>query len=160
MSELATTYAGGQRKYIERASPRHQVSIVGKMLTPDLSVFVDCIVRDISADGAMVEVPCNATVPGKVYLWQSKTWTIFECDVKWRKPGQIGLHFIDVASRSKSLAVIEQCGLGKAPKEPASSSKAHPAIGSTGPARKANGPHEGRAQFRSAATAPAIRAIA
>src|SRR5262249_28607575 len=116
--------------------------------------------RDISADGAMVEVPCNASVPGRVYLWQSKTSTIFECDVKWRKPGQIGLHFIDVASRSKSLAVIEQCGLGQTPTAPASPSKARPVLGSARPVRKVNAPHEGRAQFRSPVAAQAIRATA
>jgi PilZ domain len=70
-------------------------------------------VKDISAGGAMAQVASSAAVPTRVYLWQSKTWTFFECEVKWRKPGQIGLHFIDVASRRKSLALIEQYGLAQ-----------------------------------------------
>jgi PilZ domain len=106
---------GEQRRYVERASVRHPVSIAGKVLAPDLSVFVDCVVKDISAEGAMVQLTSSAAVPERVYLWQSKTSTFFECDVKWRKPGQIGLHFIDVTSRRKSLALIEQYGLGKSP---------------------------------------------
>jgi hypothetical protein len=100
-----------QRKYVERASVRHLVHIPGKVVAPDLSRFVDCIVRDISADGAMAKVPLDAELPSKVYLWQAKTWTFFECDVKWRKPGQIGLHFVDVASRSKSRALMHALGL-------------------------------------------------
>jgi PilZ domain len=119
MSAQAEAYAGEQRRYVERASVRIPVSIAGKVLSPDLSFFANCVVKDISAGGAMAQVASSAAVPTKVYLWQSQTWTFFECEVRWRKPGQIGLHFIDVASRRKSLALIEQYGLGKLTATPA-----------------------------------------
>lgn len=95
-----------------RAFPRHQVRINGKILSPDGSHTVDCVVKDISEGGALVNVPPNMMLPSRVYLWQAETGTLFECDVRWRKLDLVGLHFIDIASRSKVRALIDRCSSG------------------------------------------------
>jgi hypothetical protein len=105
----------GKTMQDKRASPRHKVSFTGKLLSADLSLCVNCVVEDLSVGGAQVRVPVRETVPDRIYLWQSKTGGFFECDVRWRKPGLMGLHFIDIASRQKSRALIERCGFGVGP---------------------------------------------
>lgn len=95
--------------YDNRAFTRHQVRIDGKLLSPDMSFCVDCTVNDISEGGAQVSVRASAEVPARVYLWQAETGAFFECDVRWRKLHLIGLHFIDIASRTQSRALIERC---------------------------------------------------
>lgn len=92
-----------------RASPRHQVRINGKILSPDGSCTVDCVVKDISEGGALVNVRSNVVLGSRVYLWQAETGTLFECDVRWRKLDHVGLHFIDIASRAKVRALIDRC---------------------------------------------------
>lgn len=91
-----------------RALARHQVQIDGKIVSPDISCCVECVVKDISEGGALVSTRGNApAVPDRVYLWQSQTGTIFECEVRWRKRNLLGLKFIDVCGRAKGRAVIE-----------------------------------------------------
>jgi PilZ domain len=92
-----------------RAFPRHQVRITGKIVSPDASFTADCLVKDISEGGALVSVPSNVTLPDRVYLWQAETGTLFECQVRWRKLNLAGLHFIDLASRAKSRELIDRC---------------------------------------------------
>ena len=85
--------------------------IDAKIAAPDMSSCVDCVMMDISEGGALVSAGRNAAaIPDRVYLWQSKTGTVFECEVRWRKLNLIGLKFIDCARGAKVRAVIDRCG--------------------------------------------------
>jgi hypothetical protein len=89
-----------------RVYTRHQVKIDGKIMSPDLSCFSDCVIKDISEGGAMVTTPTAVALPDRVYLYQERTKTVFECEVRWRKLNLIGLRFIDATARAKSRAII------------------------------------------------------
>ena len=77
------------------ASERHAVVIAGKIMWPDLTEFLGCVIQDVSDGGARVAVQEAVDLPDRIYLWQEQTGTIIECDVRWRKPGMAGLKFAD-----------------------------------------------------------------
>jgi hypothetical protein len=56
-----------------------------------------------------VSVDQFALVPTKVFLLLVKSGDTFECDVRWRREGQIGLAFIDGVPRSMRKALLDLC---------------------------------------------------
>lgn len=95
----------------DRAFPRHDVRIAGRLLAPDLSCFVDCVIRNLSEDGALVSASNAAQLPDRIYLWQAQTGTLFECMVRWRKDKLFGLYFMNAGGRARRRALIEACSL-------------------------------------------------
>jgi hypothetical protein len=93
-----------------RAYERQEVRIEGKIASPDISACVDCVVLNISDGGALVSMRNASAIPGRVYLWQAKTGTVFECEVRWKKLNFVGLRFIDGAGGAKARAVIDAKG--------------------------------------------------
>jgi hypothetical protein len=79
----------------QRASERHAVVITGKIVSPDLTEFLGCVIQDISDGGVRVAVEAGVDLPDRIYLWQEQTGTIIECEVRWRRPGMAGLKFAD-----------------------------------------------------------------
>jgi len=79
----------------ERAFARHEVSIDGKILSPNLANCVNCAIKDVSDGGALIAIGEDAELSDRVYLWQAQTGTTLECEVRWRKPGLVGLKFAD-----------------------------------------------------------------
>jgi hypothetical protein len=91
-----------------RAFPRYQVSVAGKLVSPDMSCCVDIEIRDLSEDGAFVSSKVPVSLPDRIYLWEAKRGTIFECAVRWRRLDRFfGLQFTDSASRARRRALIE-----------------------------------------------------
>jgi hypothetical protein len=84
-----------------RAHPRYGVRIEGKLMSPDMELCVDVVIKDLSEDGAMINILAPASiVPERVYLWQAQTRTLFECKVQWRQNNRLlGLHFTEECSR-------------------------------------------------------------
>jgi hypothetical protein len=77
------------------SSPRQQVAIDAKILSPDLAGCIDCVVKDVSDGGALVGLPEDQDLPDRVYLWQAEAGQTIACEVRWRKPQLAGLRFID-----------------------------------------------------------------
>jgi hypothetical protein len=91
-----------------RSYERQAVHIEGKIASPDMSACVACVVLNISDGGALVSLCRNTSpIPDRVYLWQAKTGTVFECEIRWRKLNFIGLRFVDGAGSAKARAVID-----------------------------------------------------
>jgi hypothetical protein len=91
-----------------RAFFRNDVRIEAKVIAPDMSCCVDCVIMNLSEDGALVSMRGPARVPQRAYLWQAQTGTLFECEVRWRKNDRLfGLYFVDAAGRSRRRALIE-----------------------------------------------------
>jgi hypothetical protein len=91
-----------------RAFPRSKVQIDGKVVAPDMPCVIACMIQNLSEDGALVATDEPARVPRRAYLWQARTGTLFECDVRWRKGGRLfGLRFVDTASRASRRALID-----------------------------------------------------
>lgn len=88
--------------------PAHRsISIDGRIIGRGLNI--DCVIRDISEDDAIVSTDLPANVPGKVYLWERSTTAVFECDLRWQsKSSLFALDFSDRAGRDRRRALIEK----------------------------------------------------
>ena len=91
-----------------RVHPRYGVRIEGKLMSPDMSLCVDVVIRNLSEHGALVSALAPASViPERAYLWQAATRTLFECTVQWRKNDRLlGLRFTEICSRSNVQELI------------------------------------------------------
>jgi hypothetical protein len=91
------------------------VQIEGKLISPDLLFCADVVVHDLSEDGALVRSSAPVAFPERGYLWQARTGTLFECNVRWRKNDRLfGLRFADAAGRARRRALIAACGARRA----------------------------------------------
>lgn len=106
-------------QYRERAHQRHVVAVEAKLLSPDMSRCIDCVIRDISEGGALVTVRGEAVVPARVYLWQATAEAMVECEVRWNKLNLIGLKFLEEGAQAKLQVAID-------PQMPVSASTALP----------------------------------
>ena len=94
----------------KREFPRHAVQIVGKLISADMLCCVDVAIKELSEGGALVSAAAAAAFPKRGYLWQEKTGTLFECEVRWRKNSRLfGLRFTDASSRDRLRALISAC---------------------------------------------------
>lgn len=92
----------------KRAFARHQVRKSGKVLFEGGNYFIECIIRNISEDGALVSLRVSLPLPPKVLLWEERAQTVYECAVRWRKEHMVGLQFTDVRSRRKRRAALDK----------------------------------------------------
>jgi hypothetical protein len=90
-----------------RAFPRHRVHINGKIILMDGPCYVDCVIRNISEDGAHVTMQVPMQLPVSVYLWEAQTRMIFECSVQWRRQTMVGLRFTDRRGRAMRRTLFE-----------------------------------------------------
>lgn len=92
-----------------RAHQRHGVQIDGKLIFADGRCAFDCVIIDVSEGGARVCLALEVDVPSRVYLWQTKTGAVLECEVRWREHKVVGLRFIDSCGRQLRRALIKAC---------------------------------------------------
>jgi hypothetical protein len=55
---------------------------------------ISCVVRNISLEGAAIEVPNPAFVPAHFRLVMAKDSSVRECRITWIQKNRIGLTFI------------------------------------------------------------------
>ena len=91
-----------------RAAPRYEVRKDGRLLFIDQPCFVECAIRNISEDGALVSMLVSVALPPVVLLWEQQTGAIHECEVRWRKGRTVGVHFTDVYGRATRRAMLEK----------------------------------------------------
>ena len=94
-----------------RTHPRFEVRIPGKLMWSNGACGRDCTIKDLSEGGACVATMAFIDIPDVVDLFEGKTGNIFECAVRWQRNGLIGLQFIDMCSRAKRRALIQQHAL-------------------------------------------------
>jgi hypothetical protein len=103
-----------------RQSPRYELRLNGRILSPDMSFGAECTIRDLSETGALVSTPVPERLPSRVYLWQVQTGMLFECEVRWQKFDKLfGLRFIDICGRAQRRAVIERFAFERQPRRAA-----------------------------------------
>ena len=94
----------------KREFTRHSVQIAGKLISADMLCCVDVAIKELSEGGALVSSAAPATFPKRGYLWQAKTGTLFECEVRWRKNSRLfGLRFTDPLARDRLRELIASC---------------------------------------------------
>ena len=101
------------RLSIPRSENRHRVDIAGKLiLLPRKTITIDCVIVDLSTNGAKVKLRDEQQLPVQVLLFESYKQNIYECRVKWQDQQKAGLSFVDVYAKSARRALIEDCSLG------------------------------------------------
>src|SRR5262249_24731811 len=77
-----------------RRSKRVRTYLRGKLFYGRGAFSIDCIIRNISPNGAQLRVQPGTNFPDNVYLIDVARRTAFEAAVKWRrKDGGVGLKF-------------------------------------------------------------------
>jgi hypothetical protein len=82
-----------------REHERFDVEIDGRLIVPGGTGLRDCTILDLSDGGARIAVPGSSSLPRTVYLWERKSGTVFECEVRWRGEHTAGLRFVDTCGR-------------------------------------------------------------
>jgi hypothetical protein len=91
-----------------RAALRYEVRKDGRLLFVDQPCFVECTIRNISEDGALLSMFVSVALPPVVLLWEQQTGAIHECQVRWRNGRTVGVHFTDVFGRATRRDVLEK----------------------------------------------------
>jgi hypothetical protein len=91
-----------------RIFPRYQVRKDARLLFVDKPCFVECTIRDISEDGALLRLLGSVALPPLVLLWEGRTGTMHECQVRWRNGDVVGVHFTDIAGRRERRSALER----------------------------------------------------
>jgi hypothetical protein len=82
-----------------RVHPRFDVEIDGRLIVPGDSRLHDCTILDLSEGGARITLTAARDLPTTVYLWEKRSGTVFECEVRWRGEHSAGLRFVDTCGR-------------------------------------------------------------
>jgi hypothetical protein len=56
---------------------------------------MSCVVRNISLEGAAIDVENTAFVPPRFRLVMARDSSVRECQIAWIQKGRIGLNFVD-----------------------------------------------------------------
>ena len=78
-----------------RRRHRTQVFKIAKLIVGEQHLACDCIVRDITANGARLALTSTETVPNSCDLTFDAAHTLRPCRVIWRTTWEIGVEFQD-----------------------------------------------------------------
>lgn len=78
-----------------RRAGRQRALLAGKLANEDATRTLDCIIRNISADGAMIETATPLMIPSQLHLVQIKEGVAWDAEVIWRRGNRIGLSLGD-----------------------------------------------------------------
>lgn len=93
----------------KRAHLRVPTTQAGKLLSLDGRCNFDCVIVDVSEGGARIRTRECGLVPSRVYLYVANSSDIFDCDVRWRNDGEVGLRFSDVVLSSTRRRLLALC---------------------------------------------------
>ena len=93
-----------------RAEPRFDASLPGRLISLDGRYNVRCTVSSVSASGARLAAVSFGDVPERVYLLVKPNGDMFECQIRWRQPGQMGVRlFLDLPRQSERKTLLSLC---------------------------------------------------
>lgn len=78
-----------------RPAPRQRVLLAGKLANLDATETIDCTIRNLSVDGAMIETATPQPMPGVVHLMRVKDGVVWDVEVVWRRGSRVGLRLKD-----------------------------------------------------------------
>ena len=82
----------------KRGASRQRVLKAGKIIFAGGALSVDCTIRNLSANGARLQVPTTVSIPDRFILVDAHSGTRHEAVVVWRRGDQIGVRFGPIAS--------------------------------------------------------------
>ncbi len=74
-----------------RGGHRNRALLAGKVANQDATQTLDCVIRNLSADGAMIETPTPHLVPAEMHLVQIKEGIAWDAEVIWRRGNRVGV---------------------------------------------------------------------
>jgi hypothetical protein len=77
----------------KRSAPRTRAFLKGKAIFNNRQSTLDCLVRDISATGARLEVSNAVLLPESFDLYVAQKDTTLRARISWRRDGEIGVEF-------------------------------------------------------------------
>lgn len=90
-------------EYLERRwARRKDIATGASILSPDLSIPIPCVVRDLSSTGARLDLVVSQEnllgarikLPGFFTLVMRVDRIEVECAIAWRRSGQLGVRFL------------------------------------------------------------------
>jgi hypothetical protein len=88
---------GRAKQYLSdknRRELRQRAYLGAKLVYGDGAFTLDCVVRDITLNGARVRLPEGQAVPDKVFLVELRSGIAYEAQVTWKRHPEIGLKFV------------------------------------------------------------------
>jgi hypothetical protein len=90
-----------------RRAARHKTLLAGKITYGANRFVADCAVRDLSADGARLTLPDALGLPDAFKLDIPQRGQSCQCEIRWRKRGQVGVLFRAVAIKPPQARFAE-----------------------------------------------------
>lgn len=82
------------RWHERRAEPREACNARGRVMHgPNLGIFADCVIKDLSATGAKIELSHVYTLPPRFILIHFPSGIGYEVVLKWRRGDLAGMSF-------------------------------------------------------------------
>jgi len=89
----------------KRAAPRMRSFLKGKAIFNNRQSTLDCLVRDISATGARLEVSNAVLLPELFDLYVAQKDTTYRVRISWRAEGEIGVEFEQAQAQGQAVPV-------------------------------------------------------
>jgi hypothetical protein len=107
-----------------RRNQRQRALLTGKLATDQASITIDCVIRNLSAEGALVETPSPHLIPNELHLLQVREGIAWDARVIWRRGNKVGLELLErhdlretTARQLKALRHVWKHMAGAAPRE-------------------------------------------
>ncbi|HYE47118.1 MAG TPA: PilZ domain-containing protein [Caulobacter sp.] len=78
-----------------RRSHRQRALLTGKLATNEASLTIDCVIRNLSPTGALVETGSPHLLPAELHLLQVREGVAWDAKVIWRRGNQVGLELVE-----------------------------------------------------------------
>ena len=78
----------------QRSHRRNKISQDAKVIYPDERGFVDVIIRDLSVEGARIQLKSSTDLSGAFDLFIPPEKMRYKASVRWMKGDLVGLRFI------------------------------------------------------------------
>jgi hypothetical protein len=89
----------------KRSAPRLRSFLKGKAIFNNRQSTLDCLVRDISATGARLEVSNAVLLPELFDLYVPQKDTTYRVRISWRAEGEIGVEFEHAAAQAQAQPI-------------------------------------------------------
>lgn len=74
-----------------RRGQRNRALLTGKVANEDATQTLDCVIRNLSPDGAMIETLTPHLVPQEMRLVQISEGIVWDAEVIWRRGNRVGV---------------------------------------------------------------------
>ena len=107
-----------------RRTQRQRALLTGKLATDGANITIDCVIRNLSAEGALVETTSPHLIPNELHLLQVSEGVAWDAKVAWRRGNKVGLQLIErhdlretTARQLKALRHVWTHMAGTAPRD-------------------------------------------